>query len=114
MFFPSLNFIQNDYAKAGAGNVKDVENVKDVPHIHKSFLLIRLPLYLCSFFFTISIAKVLCTDFCSLHGLKKKKQIHTLVCMYLRMKMSMYPSCGEAVNRRHGITYDTWDDGGAL
>ena len=50
-FSVPLNFIQNDYAKAGAGYVKGVENFKDVSHILNSFLLSRLPLYRCSFFF---------------------------------------------------------------
>ena len=35
----------------GAGYVKGVENFKDVSHILNSFLLSRLPLYCCSFFF---------------------------------------------------------------
>ena len=55
-----LNFIQGDYAKAGAGHVKGVENFKDVSHILNSYLLSRLPLYFCSFFFAISKAAV-CT-----------------------------------------------------
>ena len=50
-FSVPLNFIQNDYAKAGAGYVKGVENFKDVSHILNSILLSRLPLYCCSFFF---------------------------------------------------------------
>ena len=73
-----LNFIQNDYAKAGAGYVKGVENFKDASHILDSFLLSRLPLYFCSYVFTISKAKVLCTDFCSLHGKRKKTNNHQL------------------------------------
>ena len=43
-----LNFIQNDYPKAGAGYVKGVEYFKDVSRILNSCLLSRLPLYFCS------------------------------------------------------------------
>ena len=46
----TLNFIQNDYAKVGAGYVKGVENFEDVSHILNSFFLSRVPLYFCSFF----------------------------------------------------------------
>ena len=69
-----LNFIQSDYVKAGY--VKGAENFKDVSHVLNSFLLRRLPLYFWSYFFTISRASVLCTDFCSLHG---KKQVYTIM-----------------------------------
>jgi hypothetical protein len=51
--------------------VKGVENFKDVSHIPNSFFLSRLPLDFLFIFFAISRAKVLCTDFCSLHGKKK-------------------------------------------
>ena len=49
--FRSPSFIQNDYAKAGAGYAKGVENFKGVSHIFNSFLLSRLPLYFCSYLF---------------------------------------------------------------
>ena len=64
-------FSFRDYAKAGAGYVKGVENFKDVSHIPNSFFLSRLPLDFLFIFFAISRAKVLCTDFCSLHGKKR-------------------------------------------
>ena len=43
---------------------------RNASHILNSFLLSRLPLYFLFMILTISLAKVLCTDFCSLHGEK--------------------------------------------
>ena len=43
---------------------------RNASHILNSFLLSRLPLYFLFMILTISLAKVLCTDFCILHGEK--------------------------------------------